>query len=608
MPHPEQDPPHAPYLWEEIPAGAPQAVLDALGGPDAYRQPEARRQVCVVPAGVAFPWHERGQLVLEDGTPLVIDGSLPPDLPPGYHDFYFDRPPGKMRLIAAPRQCVLPEGNRWGWAAQLYGTRSRRSWGIGDLADLRRLAEWSAELGAGLLLVNPLAAVAPTLPQAASPYYPSSRRFRNPLYLCVEEVPGAGRIGADLERLAAAGRALLADHRLDRDRVFRLKHEALRAIWAGGCAEPEFSAYCREQGEPLRQFAAYCVLAERFGGDWRQWPPEYRRPGGAAVARLAQEHAAELGYHEWLQWLLDRQLARAAQAVPIIQDLPIGIDPGGADAWAWQELLAEGISVGAPPDAFNPAGQNWALPPLVPARLRAGGYEPFIQTIRAALRHAGGLRVDHVMGLFRLWWIPDGCPPAQGVYVRYPADDLLSILALESQRAGAMVIGEDLGTVEPGVRERLADRRVLSVRLMWFEPRPPAEYPPLSLAAVTTHDLPTIAGLWSGADEAAQRQIGLPHNEEMPRLRARLGEILGLPPDTPAEEAIEKAYEILGRARSRLVTATLEDAQAARERPNMPGTIHEWPNWSLALPQDLETMQAAELPRRIAQRLRHGRC
>ncbi|MGA2068188.1 MAG: 4-alpha-glucanotransferase [Thermoguttaceae bacterium] len=606
--HPAEGVPRDPYHWEEIPAGAPKAVIDALGGPDAYRAGRCGREVRVVPAGTPAPWHDRGQLVLEDGTTLEIHDALPPDLPLGYHDFCFDGPANKMRLIVAPRQCVLPGGDCWGWAAQLYAARSRRSWGIGDLADLRRLAEWSAGLGAGLLLVNPLAAVAPTLPQAASPYYPTSRRFRNPLYVAVEEVPGAQRLGEELERLAAAGRALAADRRLDRDRVFRLKDEALRAIWAGAAPDLEFQAFRRQQGPELRQFAVYCLLAGKFGEDWRRWPVQYRRPDDAAVRQVAQEHSAEVAYHEWLQWLLDRQLARAAQALPIIQDLPIGIDPGGADAWAWQNLLAGGISVGAPPDAFNADGQNWALPPFVPARLRAAAYEPFIQTIRAVLRHAGGLRVDHVMGLFRLWWIPDGYPASQGVYVRYPADDLLAILALESHRAGALVIGEDLGTVEPGVRERLAQRQVLSVRLLWFEERPPAEYPPLSMAAVTTHDLPTIAGLWNGADAAAQKEIGLPPNTEMPKLRERLAATLGVEPTTPVEEVIERAYRVLGQGRSILVTATLEDAQAVRERPNMPGTIHQWPNWSLALPQDLETLEAAVLPRRIARGLdrRHG--
>ena len=324
---------------------------------------------------------------------------------------------------------------------------------------------------------------------------------------------------------------------------------------------------------------------------------------GAAVARFAAEHAGEIGYHAWLQWLLDRQLADAARATAILQDLPIGMDPGGADAWEWQDLLAAEMVVGAPPDAFNADGQDWQLPPFAPARLRAAAYEPFIQTIRAALRHAGGLRIDHVMGLFRLWWIPKGQHPRQGWYVRYPADDLLGIVALESHRAAAFIIGEDLGTVEPGVRERLAARRVLSCRLLWFEPRPPAEYPELSMASVTTHDLPTIAGLWSGTDEAAQRSIGMTVGEEMRQLRGRLGQALGMESRAPAAEVIEAAYRHLGQAPSRIVTATLEDAQAMHERPNMPGTLDQWPNWSLVLPQDIETMMEAELPRRIAKAL-----
>ena len=293
-------------------------------------------------------------------------------------------------------------------------------------------------------------------------------------------------------------------------------------------------------------------------------------------------------------------IGRGFACDPTLQDLPIGMDPGGADAWEWQDLLATDMVVGAPPDAFNADGQDWQLPPFVPARLRAAAYGPFIETIRAALRHAGGLRIDHVMGLFRLWWIPNGQHPRNGWYVRYPADDLLGIVALESHRAGAFIVGEDLGTVEPGVRERLAPRRMLSCRLLWFEDRPPAEYPELSMASVTTHDLPTIAGLWSGADEAAQRAIGLTVGDEMCRLRDRLRGMLGVDGQTPAAEVIEAAYRRLAEAPSRIITATLEDAQAVPERPNMPGTIAQWPNWSLALPQDIETMVEAELPRRIA--------
>ena len=417
-------------------------------------------------------------------------------------------------------------------------------------------------------------------------------------------------MGPLLAQLAAEARGLNTSPRLDRDRVFHLKQQALRAIWdrgaggeggeslpspsgrgAGGeggevyprllgegqgvraISSPPFAA---QHGVALERFATFCGLAEQFGPDWRKWPDEYRRPENAAVARFAADHAAAVDYHAWLQWLLDRQLAEASRAIPIFQDLPIGMDPGGADAWEWQDLLAKEMVIGAPPDAFNAEGQDWQLPPFTPARLRAAAYEPFVQTIRAVLRYAGGLRMDHVMGLFRLWWIPSGRHPRQGWYVRYPADDLLGIVALESHRAGAVIVGEDLGTVEPGVRQRLALRRMLSYRLLWFEPGPPAEYPELSMASVTTHDLPTIAGLWSGADEAEQRSIGLTVGNGAPAPRslaadARPGK------RAPVEEVIEAAYRRLGQASSRIVTATLEDAQAMRQRPNMPGTTDQAP-------------------------------
>ena len=475
-----------------------------------------------------------------------------------------------------------------------------------------------------MMLINPLGPPAPVVPQGPSPYYPTTRRFRNPLYLRVENVPGAERLGPLLAQLAAEARGLNALPRLDRDRVFQLKQQALRAIWGegitdgerlpspagravGGEGSLEFAAFRREQGVSLAHFATFCALAEKFGPDWRKWPDEYRRPENTAVTRFATEHSSDVDYHAWLQWLLDRQLAEAARAIPIFQDLPIGMDPGGADAWEWQDLLAPEMVIGAPPDAFNADGQDWQLPPFAPAKLRAAAYEPFIQTIRAALRHAGGLRIDHVMGLFRLWWIPNGQHPRNGWYVRYPADDLLGIVALESHRAGAVVVGEDLGTVEPGVRQRLDLRRMLSCRLLWFEPRPPAEYPELAMASVTTHDLPTIAGLWSGADEAAQRSIGMTVGDEMHRLRDHLRQMLGVDGDAPVADVIERAYRRLAEAPSRIITATLEDAQAMPQRPNMPGTITQWPNWSLALPQEIETMIEAGLPRRIAKELGSGK-
>jgi len=289
----------------------------------------------------------------------------------------------------------------------------------------------------------------------------------------------------------------------------------------------------------------------------------------------------------------------------VIQDLPIGVDADGADAWAWQDMLALGMSVGAPPDAFSPHGQDWGLPPLIPHRLRGARYEPFIQTIRAALRHAGGLRIDHVMGLFRLFWIPRGMTAADGAFVRYPVDDLLAIVALESHRARAFVVGEDLGTVEGGVRERLAAQRVLSYRLFWFESEPPARYPELALAAVTTHDLPTIAGLWTGTDLEAQRALGWHPNEGgFQWMRARLREFAGVDDSAAVPEVIERTYRLLAGSPCAVVTATLEDALAVPERPNLPGTTTERPNWSLALPAPLEELERHPLPRAIAGALR----
>jgi 4-alpha-glucanotransferase len=493
----------------------------------------------------------------------------------------------------------------WGWAVQLYALRSAESWGMGDLGDLRRLSRWSAaDLGAGILLVNPLHAASPVLPQQPSPYFPSSRRFRNVLYLRIEEVPGAAAAGIELEPLAAAGRALNRQRRIDRDAIFRLKTQALERLWSRFEGDPVFDGYCHEQGEALRQFATFCALAERYGGGWQAWPSEFHRHDAPAVARFATDCAERVLFYQWLQWLLDAQLARAAAELPVMQDLPIGVDPNGADAWAWQDVLARDVTVGVPPDKYNTLGQDWGLPPFIPHKLRAAAYEPFRQIIRATLRHAGGLRIDHVMGLFRLYWIPQGADPSLGAFVRYPADELLAIVALESQRARALVVGEDLGTVEEGVKDQLAAHRMLSYRLLWFEADPPAGYPELALAAVTTHDLPTIAGLWSGADLRAQRQLGLrPNDEGLREITERLRAMTGLSEEAKVLEVILRAHQLLAEAPSVVVTATLEDALAVEERPNMPSTTAEWPNWSLALPTSLEDIETLAFARAVADTL-----
>jgi 4-alpha-glucanotransferase len=439
------------------------------------------------------------------------------------------------------------------------------------------------------------------VPQEASPYYPGSRRYRNPLYLRVEEVPGAREARLDLEPLARAGHRLNQVREVDRDAVFRLKMAALERLWARFPGDPDFDRYRATEGPSLAEFATFCALAERHGRGFRDWPEAYRRPDAPAVAEFVAEAAGRVGFHAWLQWLVDRELARAGTALRLMHDLPVGMDPSGADAWAWQDVLALDAAVGAPPDRFAPEGQDWGVPPFVPHRLRALAYEPFVQTIRAALRHAGGLRIDHVMGLFRLFWIPRGARPRHGAYVRYPADDLLAIVALESHRARALVVGEDLGTVEPGVREQLAAHGLLSTRLLWFESSPPSRWPAAALAAVTTHDLPTLAGLWTGADLDLQRAAGLAVEEGASlAMRDRLAALLGVPRDAAVTEVIERAHRLLGKAPCAILLATLEDALAVEERPNLPGTTRERPNWSLALPLPLEAVEAAPLPRAVA--------
>ena len=578
-----------------------KAILAAMGESDSNVFPAAEAEpVRVIRAGVPAAWDAAGELTLEDGTVLRVEGSLPPDLPLGYHRFQSADHPGRMWVIVAPGQCVLPPEPTWGWAAQLYAARSPDSWGIGDLGDLRRVAEWAAGLDAGLLMVNPLGAVAPVVPQESSPYYPSSRRYLNPIYLRVENVPGASELGPVLDRLATAGRMLNQQRHIDRDSVFRLKQEALKSIFSRFEADDDFDRFCRQEGDDLERFATYCVLAEEHGGDWRKWPAPYRMPQNRTVELFAAAHPREVRYHQWLQWLLDRQLAEAAQPLSLVQDLPVGVHPGGADAWMWQDLLARDCHIGAPPDMFNARGQDWGLPPFVPHKLRAAGYQPFVHTIRAALRHAGGLRIDHVMALFRLYWIPAGLNPRQGAYVRYRADEMLAIVALESHRAGAFIVGEDLGNVEPGVRERLAEQRILSYRLLWFEERPPADYPQLAMAAVTTHDLPTIAGLWNGSDQQCQKT---PADEGICKMRRMHRNLLRIEGDMPTEDVIEATYRRLAESPSLFLIATLEDALAVRERPNMPGTTTEWPNWSLALPGGIPALEQSPLAQRIAQAL-----
>ena len=548
------------------------------------------------------------EVLLEDGTQLPALAQLPSDLPVGYHQLLPTDGGPATRLVVAPRSCPDPP-RVWGWSAQLYALHSDWTWGTGDLGDLKELVRWTGSLGGGAVLVNPLHANLPTLPQQPSPYYPASRRFRNVLYIRLADVPGATLVAEDLAAADAAGRALTGAARLDRNEVMALKLTLLERIFdalgadAGG--EP-FRRWLAAQGPALEHWTRYCALAEVHGPSWWTWPSELKHPAGRAVTdrALAVRGEDRLRFHAWCQWLVDEQLRVASEGpVAVLQDLAVGFDGGGFDAWYDQDLLALTCRVGAPPDELGPEGQDWGLPPYVPWKLRAAGFEPFRDAVRAVLVHAGGLRIDHVMGLFRQFWLPPGAGPDGGAYVRFPAPEMLDIVAVEASRQGAFVIGEDLGTVEPEVRAELRGRGILGTTLGWFEDVGPDEYEAETLTALTTHDLPTAAGVATGADSAAVRRLG--RRFDGSRILARLK---ALTPDAVSvPDTVVAAYAALSAAPTRLVLAQLDDAVCNLARPNLPGTVDEWPNWCLPLPVGLEKLRHHPTAQRLASVLNSDR-
>ncbi|MEX2551237.1 MAG: 4-alpha-glucanotransferase [Nitriliruptoraceae bacterium] len=551
-----------------------------------------------------------GELELEDGSRRRVAGALPTDLPLGYHTLHRDD--GRSTtVIVSPGRCVPHPSRIWGFGVQLYSLHSHRSWGIGDLDDLRSLGGWAAREGAGTLLVNPLDAVVHELDREESPYFPSSRRFRDPLYLAVDRVPGAGSLDADeLARLAALARGDGA--RIDRSRVIDAKRAALEQLWeARGRREtdPRFVAYRAEQGDALERFATFEVLSERFGGGFSRWPERFRDPDSSAVAAFAQQHEERRLFHTWLQWLLDEQLREAGDAVPLMRDLPIGVDPDGADAWEWQDALATDTTVGAPPDELGPEGQDWRVPAFVPWKLRARAYQPFIETVRSAFRHAGALRIDHVLGLFRLFWIPP-TGVADGTYVAQDTDALLDIVALESHRAGAYVVGEDLGTVMEGVREELVARGLLRYRVLWFEDEDPRQWDRHGLASVTTHDLPSVGGLWTRAELDVLRAVGSHIDEDrIERMRSDLAARTGVALDASVDEVCVAAARVLATAGADVVVVQLEDAIGSTHRINVPGTdaARRPDNWSVPLPVPLEDLAEHPTARPVIAALREER-
>ena len=570
--------------WHPTPVATIEAFREAMG------DPAAARPVRVVRPGSMDVLPGRGHLRLEDGEDAGEVDRLPPDLPLGIHDLApLDGGPSTT-LIVSPGRCHLPEGLReWGVTMQVPTTRSTTSWGIGDLGDVATVARWVAAQGGRAVALSPLHAPTPVTPVQPSPYSPSSRRWRNPLL--VDLRPLALADATSLERQA---RALLAEPVVDRDRVWSLKLPALEQVWAleRERRADDLARFRAAHGESLDGWARFCVLAEDHGPDWHRWPAPLRHPRSLAVADVAAERADRVSFHAWLQLVIDEQLAAAAEhGVRLVQDLAIGADPHGADAWLWQDLLAEGVSVGAPPDEFSPDGQRWGLPPFIPWRLRDVGYRPLAELLRSSLAAGGGLRIDHVMGLARLFWVPSGAEATEGAYVRFAGRELLEVLALESTRAEALVIGEDLGTVEAGFREELARTGILSTRVVWFEAEPPEAYPYQALGMVTTHDLPTIVGQWTGADEAELVALGRPTPPEAGAgVRRRLAALVPDAADTEPGAVVTEVHRRLGQSPAALVLATLEDVTGMATRPNVPGTTEERPNWSVALPVAIDEL------------------
>jgi len=601
------------------------------------------------------------ETIVDGARWCAFDVEVDVAIPLGYHDVTVnaDRTAvAKGRLAVAPSACYRPSrlragGRVFGAAVQLYGVRSSRNWGIGDFTDLANLLEQWAEAGADVLGVNPLHALFPQRPAHASPYSPSSRIFLNVLYLDVEAVPGFAQCERARELVATSAfrnelDALRATPLVDYPRVAAAKLAALERLHVQARRDPdahasrwqEFRTFCAARGEALRRHALFDALQEHFVRadrsiwGWPAWPAEYRNPQSDAVARFADEHAERVEFFAWLQWQADIQRDAVAQrarrldlAVGVYADLAVSIDRGGAESWATQDLYAAGASVGAPPDAFNVEGQDWGLPPMIPRRLREAAYGPFIATLRANMRGAGALRIDHVMGLFRLFWVPQGAKPAEGAYVRYPFDEMLGLIALESHRHGCLVIGEDLGTVPDEVRRALAQNDILSYRVLLFERgtggefKAPDSYPQGALAVASTHDLPTLAGWWEGRDihlRADQGQLGPRPDvraaiDERVRDRGRLLAALdregllpaGIPLDGAAVASLTPelciaVQRFLARTPAALMVMQAEDVYGVTEQVNLPGTTDAHPNWRRKLPVALEVQGIDGRLRRLA--------
>jgi 4-alpha-glucanotransferase len=589
------------------------------------RHDDLRRQARACGVAVRYQDWQGREVEVPDETLVAVLAALG-DCDPG---------PSAARPASAVAPC--PSRRAWGFTVQLYSVRSRASWGHGDFHDLADLATWSArDLGADFVLVNPLHAAEPLPPVSPSPYLPMSRHYLSPLYLRVEDVPEYARLSdADQARIAALAAPLRAASAaaslIDRDTVWEAKRAALelvRGVPLRAARQAEFDAFRAREGNTLRDWATWCTLAEVYGPDWRTWPARFSDPVMASSQAAADPRVVE--FHAWLQWLAAEQAASAQAAarnagmlIGVVADLAVGSHPGGADAWAGQDVLVRGVSVGAPPDEFNQRGQDWTLPPWHPARAS----QPLADLVAATARHAGGLRIDHVMSLSRLWWIPAGLAPGQGTYVRYDHERLGGVLAAGAAAAGTVAIGEDLGTVEPWLRGFLAERQVLGTSMLWFErdehslPLPPGQWRTNCLATVGTHDLPPASAFLTGEEVTIRADLGLltrPEAEERAAAAADLDRFIalltkeGLLADGPptAADFTAALYAHLTRTPAILIGVSVAEAVGERRPQNMPGTTNEYPNWRIPLgdetgePVLLEELRAHAGVRAIATRIR----
>ena len=543
-----------------------RAIADSLGPQDDERHTLA--PVYVFAAGHApdIPGIDRGT-----------------QFEPGYYEHSLDGE--RTTLIAVPPHAYVPQEldarGEWGIAVQLYSLRSAHNWGIGDFGDLGRLADAAHASGASCVALNPLHALHLTNPRSASPYSPLSRFFLNPLYIDV--VGAAQSLGVDISD--AIDLRVLDSLRepdlVDYESVTYAKLRALRRIYNAlnrqGAAYARFQKFVAAGGKRLRDLAVYQALMEFFKAQnpdtwgWMQWPPQFQHPESDAVKAHAAQHAHHVEFYAFLQWLADEQLGGVAQTashmtIGLYRDLAVGVDAGSADVWMDRDAFCLGIAVGAPPDPMNEQGQNWGLPPLNPRVLRRRAYAPFIELLRANMRHSGALRIDHVMGLMRLFCIPAGMASSEGTYMHYPFEEMTGVLALESLRNRCMIVGEDLGTVPDGFRERMAQARVFSSRVLYFEDDP-QRYPKDAVASTGTHDLPPLRRYW-------EKNGTLPEDADD-------GAVLQMGTDT---------YSRLGHSPALLVLAQLEDLLLQREQVNTPGTFDEVPNWQHKIPVPLEQL------------------